>query len=145
MRLVRWIGRFHPVVIHFPIALILAACAAELLGWLSRSRRLLDAARMALGAGALGAVVAAAVGWAAWLFASFPGDMAPVLSTHRWLGTAAAILSVIAAGAAVTGGEWESPRHRFIYRLLLIATGLLIGATGHWGGTLIYGADHYTW
>ena len=106
---------------------------------------MLDAARMALKAGALGAVVAAGIGWAAFLFANFPRELLPVLSTHRWLGTAVALLSVVAAGAAATGGEWESERHRRLYRLLLFGSALLVGLTGHWGSMLVYGADHFAW
>ena len=35
VRLVKWMGRFHPVAVHFPIGLLWAAFLAEILGILS--------------------------------------------------------------------------------------------------------------
>lgn len=144
-RFVRWIGRFHPVVVHFPIALLLVALMADLGAWFFRSEPLQYASRFCLVMGACGAVVAASLGWCAWLYAIDPGDLAWAMSTHRWLGTTTAGVSVVAALLASSAGPWASPKTRTIQRLFLLACALLVGITGHLGGLLVFGDHPFAW
>ena len=51
--------------------------------------------------GACGAIAAAALVWSAAAFSNFPGDMAWILETHRWLGVGTAATAVLAATAGV--------------------------------------------
>ncbi|MCU0254285.1 MAG: hypothetical protein MUE47_07060 [Acidobacteria bacterium] len=143
-RLVRFAGRFHPATVHFPIALIAVAALFEILGAARRERALSVAAVWLAGLGAAGAVAAAALGWSAAAFSSFPGELARVLETHRWLGLATAATAVLAALAGVQalrrGAGWP-----FLFRLLLLAAAVLVLITGFFGGILIYGFDHYRW
>ena len=146
LRLVRWLGRFHPVVVHFPIALVLAAAAAEIAGMLRRRPRFLDAARLALVAGAVGSAVSALLGWAAWNFATIPAESAAAMFSHRWLGTASAVVCLVAALAADAAPEGRTGgRGRLVYRVLLFASAILIGATGHFGGLVVYGTAPFAW
>ena len=143
-RLARFAGRFHPSTVHFPIALIAAAALFEILGAARRDRALAVSAVWLAALGASGAVAAAALGWSAAAFSAFPGDLAWVLETHRWLGVGTAAMAVLAATAGVLslrrGGGWP-----FLFRLLLLAATVLVLVTGFFGGTLIYGFDHYRW
>lgn len=143
-RLVRFAGRFHPAAVHFPIALIAVAALFEILGAAQRNRALAVAATWLAALGAAGAVVAAALGWSAAAFSSFPGELARVLETHRWLGLATAATAVLAALAGIQslrrGAAWP-----FLFRLLLLAATVLVFVTGFFGGVLIYGFDHYRW
>jgi len=54
-RLVRWVAHFHPVLVHFPVALRTVAPLAELLAVLFGSTRLRDAATFCLAVSALAA------------------------------------------------------------------------------------------
>ena len=143
-RLVRFAGRFHPSTVHFPIALIAVAALFEILGAARRDRTLTVAAVWLAALGASGAVAAAALGWSAAAFSTFPGDLAWILETHRWLGVGTAATAVLAATTGVLslrrGGGWP-----FLFRLLLLAATVLVLVTGFFGGTLIYGFDHYRW
>ena len=86
--LLAWIGRFHPPLVHFPIALLSAAALAELL-LVATGKAFFDSAvRFCVWGGALGAVGAALLGW---LFGGFRVvDDEWVMTSHRWLGTATA-------------------------------------------------------
>jgi len=143
-RLVRFAGRFHPATVHFPIALIAVAALFEILGAARRDKTLAVAAVWLAALGAAGAVGAAALGWSAAAFSSFPDDLGRVLETHRWLGLTTASAAVFAAAAGVLslrrGGGWP-----FLFRLLLLAATVLVLVTGFFGGILIYGFDHYRW
>jgi hypothetical protein len=50
-RLGRWLGKFHPVVVHFPIALLITAAGAEFLRSLLGMEWLSNAARYSVLAG----------------------------------------------------------------------------------------------
>lgn len=135
-------GRLHPLVVHFPIALILAALGARVLG-------LKEAARWCLWIGALGSLAAVTSGW---LSASAQGYRPATVFSHRWLGVATSIAALLAAvtfeaarrriaGASQRVAE-RAPRSDaasvFALALLFLAA-ILVGITGHMGGKLVHG------
>ena len=130
------IGRLHPLLIHFPIALVIAAVAAEVGAMVTHDACWRQVGITNVRAGALFAVLAAMAGW---LFAP-AGDLAPspLLQWHRWAGTVAAILSVTAAVTAGGAGRSATPA-RLVYQLALFGAGVLVGITGHLGGLLVWG------
>jgi uncharacterized membrane protein len=132
------IGKLHPLVLHFPIGLVLAAAVAELLAILTRreSWRALGVANAR--AGAAFAVVTAIAGWA---LTSAPFiEPSRLLEWHRWVGVAGATTAI---GAAVASTRLRTrSRHWLIfYQAGLFAAAALIGLAGHLGGTLVWGAD----
>src|ERR1700730_2528596 len=83
-----FIGKFHPLLVHFPIALVLAAAAAELVVLATTRTAWRTVAVANIRAGAALGVVTAITGW---LFASSPlVDAGPSLEWHRWVGMAGA-------------------------------------------------------
>ncbi|MDE1171758.1 MAG: hypothetical protein PW734_11220 [Verrucomicrobium sp.] len=140
----RWLGAFHPVVIHFPIALLLLAAFLEgIVAWRGPSEKLSFAAGLSLGLGAVAAVIAAGLGWADAATMSIEPDLKPILTWHRWLGTGVAVGSCLAGLLQLrvlpTGrGVWA-------YRIVLWLVALATAVAGHLGGTLVYGLDYYPW
>jgi uncharacterized membrane protein len=138
------IGRLHPLVVHFPIALLVVAGAVEFVRVFRNINTLGIATIWALGLGALGAIAAVATGW---LFAS---DYHPqpsldwMLRLHRVLGIATAVLASISWFAARVWAEASSPRTRWARRgLIWLTTGLLI-ITAHFGALMVWGADYFS-
>jgi uncharacterized membrane protein len=131
------IGRLHPLLVHFPIALVLAAAAAEFVA-IARPRqrwRTIAVANVRAGA-AMGAITAIS----GWLLASSPiVEATPSLEWHRWVGMAGAAGAVGAALMASRLHGQSSRRSLLGYRVALFATALLIVITGHLGGTLVWG------
>lgn len=131
-----FIGRLHPLLIHFPIALVLAAAAAEAMAIVANERWHTVAVGQ-VRAAAVFAVVAAIAGWR---MATASGmETSTVLEWHRWVGTMGAAATV-AAALATTCGDGRS-RVLSIYRVVLFAAAALVGAAGHLGGVLVWGAD----
>jgi uncharacterized membrane protein len=133
-----YIGKFHPLLVHFPIALVLAAAAAELVVLATPRQAWRTVAVANIRAAAALGVVTAITGW---LFASSPlVDASPSLEWHRWLGLAGAAGAI---GAALLSSRLHgsSRRTAFVYRLTLFVTALLVAITGHLGGTLVWGAE----
>ncbi|HEX7139835.1 MAG TPA: DUF2231 domain-containing protein, partial [Vicinamibacterales bacterium] len=129
--------RLHPLLLHFPIALILIAVTAELISVITRLPKWHVVAVANIRAGAVFAVVSAGVGWL--LAASRIVEASPVLEWHRWLGLTTALAAV---AAAVTTGEADRPpRQLWGYRIALIAAAACVAVAGHLGAVLVWGAD----
>jgi uncharacterized membrane protein len=133
------IGRLHPLLVHFPIALILLAAAAELFSSLIDAKQWHVVAMASLRVGAIGAVGAAGAGW---LMALMPGvDPTATLAWHRWLGTTTAVVAVTAA--LITAVGERSTTTRWIDWIALLAAAVCVAVTGHLGGMLVWGADFF--
>ncbi|MEM7575014.1 MAG: c-type cytochrome domain-containing protein [Bacteroidota bacterium] len=122
-------GRFHPVVVHLPIGMLLLAAILE---WWPGDR-LQVAARIAWGLGALTALFSVVFGWLLASSGDYGGD---ALFWHRWLGVGvmvAAALGLYFSRKRGSGGRWYAA---FVAALLLF--------TGHQGGNLTHG-ETYLW
>ncbi len=145
-RFVAYLGKLHPLAVHFPIGVLAAAALAELMAAVRRKDTYGKVGLFCVVVGALAAVVTAAFGWAAGAFAHYTGDLGAVLEYHRWAGTATAALAVGTATLAVVGKPSDSRRGiRAAYRVLLALTVVTMTAAGHLGATLIYGVGHLSW
>ena len=144
-RFLAWIGKFHPALTNFPIALLIAAALAELL-LMCRGNdddRLRHAARYCAALGAFTALLTAGFGWFYSGF-DFAGDDT-VLAAHRWNGTAIGILAVGLGILAIAEQERSSPRWRNGFRAVLFVLAIMVSVNGYLGGRMLYGADHYAW
>jgi uncharacterized membrane protein len=133
-----FIGKLHPLVLHFPIGLVLGAAAAELVAILTHreSWRALGVANAR--AGGASALVTAVAGWA---LTSAPFvEPSRLLEWHRWVGVAGATAAV---AAAVVSTQLRAPsRHWLVlYQAGLFGAAALIAVAGHLGATLVWGAD----
>lgn len=139
-RLVSWLGRLHPFGVHFPIAMFIGAVAVELFGLWKRDRAYQRTAFIMIVVGALGAVVAAALGWFAGGF--YLTDRNPILMIHRWLGTAIALLALLLVYLTVRAND-RPDRPRTLYWLLLGLLTATIVVQGYLGASFMHGGmDH---
>ncbi|MDB6174637.1 MAG: hypothetical protein JWL59_3948 [Chthoniobacteraceae bacterium] len=141
----RWLGRFHPLSTHFPVALMFVAVLAEAFAWWSRREGWIETVRFLVVIAALGGVSAAGLGWLNAWFTSYVGQSASILLWHRWLGTGTAVWAVICAGLIMTHECREGSLQRARFRGALLLGAFLVGVTGFLGSALIYGLDHYNW
>jgi uncharacterized membrane protein len=135
------LGRFHVVVVHFPIALLIVGGGLELLGLRAPNAARASAARTCIALGAASAVVAAVLGWIHADHVDVGSSQADTLALHRWLGIATALF----ACSAVSFGRASASSSARAMRLasVALATGL-VAYTGHLGGTLVYGAGYFS-
>ena len=132
------IGRLHPVLVHFPIGLVLIAAVAEVVAMTTGLWEWRAVAVTNLRAGAAFAIGAAIAGWR--LAASAGIEATSSLEWHRWLGTIAAV-AVFAAALATAGARGRSRFALWVYRIALFWAAALVAVTGHLGGLLVWGAD----
>jgi uncharacterized membrane protein len=131
------IGHLHPLIVHFPIALVIFAAVAESGAWLTRDCRWRLVAFANVRAAAVFAIAAA---FAGWRLAVAPGDSTAVVEWHRWLGVCAAATTA-AAALATASDDGRSLVAGWTYRAALIAATVLVIVTAHLGGVLVWGAD----
>ncbi len=134
----QFIGRFHPLAVHFPIALILLVPILELAGRNNRFSYLRLSASFVLGFATLGATAAAFLGWCLGRSGGYSGSL---VTQHMWGGIS---LAAVCWVCWVWRARSSEPRLGFVYAIVL-ATGVgLVGWTGYRGGQLSLGEDHLT-
>lgn len=88
----------HPLVVHFPIALLLAGALTDLLAWLLKRPALHQMALWNLGLGAVAAGVAVATGLRAQVVAKHSFEIWQVMEVHERLGISTLLLSLLLTG-----------------------------------------------
>jgi uncharacterized membrane protein len=135
-RLLDWLGRLHPIIVHFPIAFFPAALFTAIVG--RRRPAFGKPVQFLVVAGGIIAPIAAILGW----FNAIGADPDPLLTVHRWLGTAFGV-------AALGFGIWAWRRPEDVR-----GPGMIIGLSsltaavivqGWYGGALVHGMDHMNW
>lgn len=134
-------GRLHPMMVHFPIALLLVAAVMELftLGNFRHSFR--AGIRFLVTLGAISAVISAGMGW---LLAENEGITGSSLDLHRTVGMVSAGLSVFLLALLRKSELNPSTSSIKTYRLILFLTSIGIGVAGHFGASLTHGEDYLT-
>jgi uncharacterized membrane protein/mono/diheme cytochrome c family protein len=131
-----WPGRWHVVIIHFPVALLLSGLVMELLGRWTGSDSLRLAVLPVVRIGALTGLAAAASGWVAGEFHGYSGQ---TFVWHRGLG----IGSGIGMLALLCATEWRARRGgqagEVVFLAVLVIMAVAVTATAHLGGTLVHG------
>ncbi len=134
-RAMLWLGAFHPMIIHFPIAFFPAALFTAVVG---RRRPAFSApVQFLVVAGGIVAPLAALLGWFNAGFALVDSDM--LLLVHRWLGTAMGVGGALLAAWAWRR-PWEDRGTGMIFSLTLMT--IAIAIQGWFGGALVYGMEH---
>jgi uncharacterized membrane protein len=137
-RLLDWLGRLHPIIVHFPIAFFPAALFTAIVG--RRRPGFAAPVQFLVVAGGIIAPVAAVLGW---FNAGFePATDDGLLEVHRWFGTG------IGFGALALGiWAWRRPdqlRGSATLAALTVITAAII-VQGWFGGAMVHGADHLNW
>ena len=134
------IGRAHPMVLHFPIALLLLAAGMEMIETLSRGR-FRFAPGFVLFAGSFGAVLAAVCGF---LLMRTDGIDGTRVERHLIGGIAVAALAVAALLIQHRLNIRDHRGKRHAYRAVLSTLGVAVIVTGHDGSALTHGENYLT-
>ena len=135
--LIDFLGRLHPMAVHFPIALFLVAALAELIMIINPTAGVGSSVRFLVWIGAAGGIVAAILGWLAGGIRM--SDRSEILGLHRWTGTGIAITGVL---LALLSGSPAGSTKRTVFRIGLAAVALAILFQGYWGAEMSLGPNH---
>jgi len=143
-RLSEFFGRLHPVLLHFPIALLWAGGVTEFARARRESAFAARAAVWLLGTGAILAVGATASGWVLALHEKVRSDERATLELHRWFGVATAAFSLVAWWVVSAWRETASPVRVWVRRCIVLTTLALVTAAGHLGAVIVWGRDWFS-
>lgn len=128
------IQEIHPVIVHFPIALLPTAIAFDALGYLTGDRSLTDTGRRLMPVATMGAALAGVAGLAAQGAVRTEGAAHDHLTTHRTLNVG---LTALLALLASDRGRRERPSPGYLLAGLAgIAT---MAYSTYLGGKMVYG------
>lgn len=134
-----FLGRFHPLLVHLPIGILLLGVILHWLGRKPQFSAIRPAVSVTLLLGAASAVLSCISGW---LLAGEGEYDATVLDRHRWMGIGVAVIAIL---YYILYTEKFSFRfHRALPYVLSVVLLLLITFTGHLGGTLTHGEGYLT-
>jgi uncharacterized membrane protein len=134
----QFIGRFHLLTVHFPIALILVVPVLEWAGRDPRFPYLRASVDFVLGLAMFSSLAAALLGWCLARSGAYAGRL---VTQHMWGGVSVAAACWL---CWMLRGYLRGPRLDFVYALALVATVGLVSWTGYRGGQLSQGENHLT-
>ena len=137
---IKWIGNFHPIVLHFPIALIVMTVIAELLSIKSSYPIFKQAARFMIIAAAITALPTVILGLAYGYGASYEDPLILVFWWHRFLGISTAILAIITAIFKELHVRNKMKTHAYTISLSFLF--IFVTVTGYLGGEMTFGLFH---
>ena len=137
---IKWLGNFHPIAIHFPIALIIMTAIAELIGIKSRSPIFKQAARFMIIAAATVAVPTALLGLAYGYDVNYEEVQSLLFWWHRFLGLSTAVLAIITACFKELHVRKKIGVAAYAISLAFLV--VLVTATGYLGGEMTFGLFH---
>ena len=135
------IPAWHPMVVHFPLALVVCATLALLVAKLLPNPRVAAALATTgtwnLGVGAVGSVFALATGLGAALHLHVAAPTRQALSMHvRWAVLTALALLLLATWRCA--GNAQDARPSWLLLIVLIAATAALVVTGYLGGQNVY-------
>lgn len=136
---VQAMANLHPLVVHFPIALLVSFWLTAALALLFRSQSLHQAASWMLYFGTTAAAVAVAAGFQAAETVEHSEEVHAILERHETLGVSVLGLSVLLSAVRWINGRWKL---RGVSVLELVAGLVLVGALSagaDLGGLMVYG------
>ena len=135
----QFFGRLHPLIVHFPIGLLVVALILEIYSWRRKDQTLRAGQQIILLIGMLSAFVAATFGL---LLKDQDEYIGNTLTIHQWSGIATSMFAL---------GTWyffrlSGQRNQLItaYRVFLVFSVIGVTIAGHYGASLTHGADYLT-
>ena len=132
------LGRLHPLIVHFPIGLLVTALFLEGLTIGGRRAGLRDGITWMIYLGAFSSVLASVFGYCLLTYGDYSGEL---VQLHQNLGIATTILSLITAGLLWKAQASKAP-NLIIYRAMLALSVIVLTIAGHNGASLTHGSDY---
>ncbi len=134
------LGRLHPLLVHFPVGLIIVAFFLEILTLIRKKTELREGITWMIYIGAVSATLSAIFGWFLKTQEAYSGQL---VDNHQYTGIATAVFAVITA-FLLKNSLKQRVLNLKAYRLVLFITVILLSIAGHLGANLTHGEDYLT-
>ncbi|MGD2168303.1 MAG: hypothetical protein PVF63_09360 [Gammaproteobacteria bacterium] len=136
MEFIYFLGRFHVLVLHLPIGIIVALLIMEWLVRKEKFQHLESAAGFLWMAGAVSAIATVALGYMHFAEGGFDGASG---YQHRNFGTGAAVIITV---VALLRSSTFAKNYRPVFLPAAALLFVLISMVGHYGGNLTHGSTY---
>jgi len=130
------IGRLHPLLLHFPIALLVVAAGLETIRWVAGKRE--APSPTAAGCLLIGTAMALLSVWAGWELAEHEGEAGQLVELHRWTAIATLALAVLASIALMLR-RWKGRDWTGAHVGLTLLAAVMVAVSGHFGAEMVWG------
>ncbi len=127
-----FLGRLHPMIVHFPIGLLVVALMMEMIG--RKKNNYQDAIKTIVVIGTISSVLAVVMGLMLAEAEDYGGSVKDI---HQWTGIATMLLAGLTSYAYIR-------MSRQLQVLLLTITVVGVTVAGHYGASLTHGEDYLT-
>ncbi len=134
-----FLGRLHPMIVHFPVSLLLIATVMEVLTFRRFQSQLRTGINWLVFIGGASALMAAAFGWLLAWSGDYGGE---TFESHQWAGTATAVLGSTAALLLLAVVRTKRTHLVKAYQGALLLSSIGVALAGHYGGSLTHGQDY---
>jgi uncharacterized membrane protein len=130
----------HPMIVHFPIALLIVGFLLEAVDLILKKKYLSDAAFLLLIFGAIGAVAAVISGSYAAGGIEEAGPLKHAVETHEGAAELAMWLTIVAAGVrlSLVFAKKYVGAFRIIFLVFFFVAVLAVARAGYYGGELVF-------
>lgn len=137
---ISWLGRYHFVLLHLPIGLVIAVCLVEAAAIIANTSERPHSRGLLLWANALATTATVICGWfLAWDASDYQAEL---LTWHRWGGVAVGCLSWTLL--ILHRMQAQRPKLAPLLRLHLVILVVAVTLVGHHGGSLTHGQGFLT-
>ncbi len=134
-------GRLHPLVVHFPIVLMILPLIFWLVMGLGKKESLRNALPWIWGLAVVTSLVSVIFGYFLYQSGEYAGEL---VENHFWGGIAVAVAAIWCAWTYARYRRTNRKLWRNLYILLMLAGNAAVAYTGHLGGTLTHGEEFLT-
>lgn len=136
MHFIYFLGRFHVLVLHIPLGIIVALLVLEILARREKYRHLEAASPFLWMAAAVSAIFTVVLGYMHFAEGAFEG---PSAAQHRTFGTALAIILTV---IAVLRASPYAKNYKPVFLPASVLMVFLASITGHFGGNMTHGSTY---
>ncbi|MBK8500883.1 MAG: hypothetical protein IPL46_01025 [Saprospiraceae bacterium] len=133
-----FLGRFHPLIVHFPIVLVLCTVLLEWLFGSFKGPIGIAIIKMMYQGSVITSIAAVIAGYFLYRSGDYGGEL---VKYHFWVGVSVAVLLVWCLHFRRKYARTHRWRWRQLSRFLLLLAGGLVMLAGHQGGSLTHGPD----
>ncbi len=134
-----FLGRLHPLLVHFPVSLLVLAAGTELFTVKKFNSALRPAIGLLLYTGAAGAVLSAICGLLLNATETYGSDS---LQWHQWTGIAVALIAPLTAFVHYRIVRNNKAGQIAFFRSLLFTTTIVVSIAGHLGADITHGSQY---
>lgn len=135
LTITEFLGRFHPLIVHLPVGVLLIALLLQYLSAKEKYAALNASVNIVLLIGMLSAFASCITGYLLSMSGEYDDT---TVSWHMWMGIGVAVVSALLYVRRV------NKQFGIVYKLMSVGLLLLIFVTGHLGGSLTHGSDYLT-